>query len=76
MVSTVATYRQTFKQNTVYRLRVEVVGNEIAVFLDGEEVIRTTDNSHTVGALGLNVFNGSAFFNNIAYEVIETGTSE
>ena len=68
VTSNVQTARMTFESDRVYHLRVEAVGSRLTVYLDGEEIVSVEDPSHTVGALGLNVFVGSALFNNIAYE--------
>ena len=67
-VSNVITERMTFEEGGTYHLRVEAVGEQLTVFLDGVEILSVRDSSHATGALGLNVFCGSALFNNIKYE--------
>jgi fructan beta-fructosidase len=68
VISNVKTARMMFESDRTYHLRVEAVGDLLTVWLDGKEIISVRDSSHTVGALGLNVYNGTAVFNNIKYE--------
>ncbi|MBQ7012276.1 MAG: glycoside hydrolase family 32 protein [Clostridia bacterium] len=50
-----------------YDLSVKAEGRTIEIYLDGKLMIKTSDTSHSKGALGINVFKGGAFFNNIEY---------
>jgi fructan beta-fructosidase len=60
-------YPAALANNTTYNLRVVADGTNIKVFLNGTERINVTDASHGSGRLGLNVWNGTAAFQNILY---------
>lgn len=50
-----------------YKLTVKAEGKIIEIYLDGKLMIKAADASHSEGKLGINVFKGGAFFNNIEY---------
>jgi hypothetical protein len=66
-VTDVQSVQAEIKANTVYRLRIEAVGTEITVYLNGIEIMRLQNTAHSTGTLGLNVCQGKGYFTNIRY---------
>ncbi|MDT3426985.1 levanbiose-producing levanase [Paenibacillus forsythiae] len=65
--STIATANMSIDTGRVYHIEINVSGSNIKVYVDGAEtpVISTTDSSYTSGVIGLNAFNGTAYFQNV-----------
>lgn len=54
------------KTLTDYHLRVEAVGAEIKVYLDGVEKLSVTDNTYAWGHIGVQAYNLAAYFRNLS----------
>jgi fructan beta-fructosidase len=61
----IATYPTTIVPGRTYHLTVIAQGASIKVLLNGTQVIDATDSAYASGLFGLNLFTGSAAFNNI-----------
>lgn len=48
-----------------YNLRLEAIGTLIRVFIDGNEVLRASDTSHSSGSAGLYTYKARADFDNV-----------
>lgn len=68
-VTVVKTVSLELEWDKEYKLSVSAVGDNIKISVDGREVMSVSDSSHKRGALGLNVFRGSAYFNRIEYDI-------
>jgi pectate lyase len=51
--------------NVWYHLRVDAIGSNLTVFLDGMQVLAMTDTSHATGGVGVCTAHASAVFDNI-----------
>lgn len=77
---TLGTYNTPVTVGAVYRLRVEAEGDELRVYWQTEfirpdgyaPVITAHDGVHTVGGLGVQMYNGSASFENVAVSEVAT----
>ncbi len=63
-------YPTEVKLETTYHLSVKAVGSSLTVSLDGKELFTVKDSAHTYGSFGLNVWIGSAIFDNIKYTAV------
>ncbi|GAA1613495.1 GH32 C-terminal domain-containing protein [Actinoplanes couchii] len=60
-----AEHRTTIRHGRTYTLRVTATGPRLQVFLDGTQVIDTTDTAYPSGRFGLNVYNGAGTAQNV-----------
>ena len=67
VITDLRTYHPTVQQGQNYRVSFEVVGNRLAYYLNGEEVISTydPDNSLTHGRAGVRTYKATADFDNV-----------
>ncbi|ALA40936.1 GH32 C-terminal domain-containing protein [Paenibacillus jamilae] len=65
------------KKGAIYHLKVSVEGSHLKVFWDEgyKPIIDVVDTTYTSGYLGLNVWNGSALFQNIQVSDMDTNLS-
>ena len=70
-VTVVKTVNLDLEWNRAYKITVSTLGSEITISVDGKEVIKVNDSSHLSGYLGINVFNGSAYINNVEYAIVK-----
>lgn len=65
--STIATANMSIESGRVYHIEIFVNGSSIKVYADGSAspVISATDTSYSSGQIGLNTFNGTAYFQNV-----------
>lgn len=65
------------KKRAIYHLKVSVEGSHLKVFWDEgyKPIIDVVDTTYTSGYLGLNVWNGSALFQNIQVSDMDTNLS-
>ncbi|QWU17999.1 levanbiose-producing levanase [Paenibacillus sophorae] len=65
--STIATANMNIDTGRVYHIEIIVSGSSIKVYVDGgvTPLISATDSAYTSGVIGLNAFNGTAYFQNI-----------
>uniref|UniRef100_UPI00406C3523 GH32 C-terminal domain-containing protein n=1 Tax=Paenibacillus sp. FSL L8-0158 TaxID=2954752 RepID=UPI00406C3523 len=70
--------RVNLKKGDIYHLKVSVEGSRLKVFWDEgyNPIIDVVDTTYTSGYLGLNVWNGSALFQNIQVSDMDTNVSE
>lgn len=64
---TIGKYSYSIDNNRTYQLRVEAVGSNFKIYLDGTLVINANDSTYTSGQFGLNVWNSSTSFANVKY---------
>lgn len=65
--STIASASRTIDPGKTYHLEVNAVGSSIKIYLDGyaAPVISVTDTSYSSGKIGMNAYNGTAYFQNV-----------
>ncbi|WP_025683104.1 GH32 C-terminal domain-containing protein [Paenibacillus maysiensis] len=70
--------RVDFKKGDIYHLKVSVEGSHLQVYWDEgySPIMDVVDTTYTAGYLGLNVWNGSALFQNIQVSDMDTNVSE
>lgn len=57
-------YSVTINLNTDYLLSISIQGNTFTGFLDGEQVLTTTDDAYTIGQVGLRGQKADVYFDN------------
>ena len=64
---TIASASRVIVPGKTYHLEVEAVGSSIKIYLDGNAapVISVTDTSYASGKIGMNAYNGTAYFQNV-----------
>jgi hypothetical protein len=70
-VTVVKTVSLNLEWDKDYKVTVSAMGGEIKILVDDKEVLKANDNSHRSGYLGINVFNGSAYINNVEYMIVK-----
>lgn len=65
--STIASASRTIDAGKSYHLEVKAVGSSIKIYLDGytTPVISVTNTSYSGGKIGMNAYNGTAYFQNV-----------
>jgi pectate lyase len=68
-ITTLASAPLAVSQNTQYALRLEVVGNQLRGFVNGNLLLQATDSSHASGISGLMTSKAAAQFDDyLAYQ--------
>jgi pectate lyase len=70
--TTLASSAITVTTGTFYTLRIEVNGNQLRGFVNGNLVATATDNQYTAGRAGVATFNASASFDDVLVETLGT----
>lgn len=73
---TIASYPTVINTDTVYNIKVEAEGNVFNVYLNGSLIISNMiDSTFSSGRVGLNVYNGTAYFQNVNLYEFKTNIS-
>ncbi|MBQ8558617.1 MAG: GH32 C-terminal domain-containing protein [Tyzzerella sp.] len=72
----VGTATKTVTPKDNYHLRVEAIGNNLKLYVDGELIIDATDNTYASGKLGLLTCETAATYQNVMYEEVGTRLTE
>lgn len=73
---TIASYTTTINTGTTYNLKIVAEGNIFNIYLNGNLIISNqTDSTFTSGRVGLNVYNGTAYFQNVNLYEFKTNVS-
>lgn len=76
--TTIATSNMTITAGKTYHIEVTVNGSSIKVFVDGyaTPAISVTDTSYSTGRIGLNAYNGTAYFQNVYVTALNDYSNE